>query len=172
MSRARDGRQGLLDAVGMAMREASGLGVLHSQAMASKLGINSTDLECLDLVAFGRDVTAGVLAEATGLTTGAITGVIDRLERAGLVRRERDDNDRRKVIVVATSLMQRRAEPLGGPMREAVAEVLARYDDDQLKFLRQALGEVCDAAKKAIAELQALGLPRPSRKARGPRRRR
>src|ERR1700744_359744 len=78
------------------MRETSALGVLFSQAVASRLGIASSDLECLDIVVLRGPVTAGELATATGLTTGAITGVIDRLEQAGFVRRTRDAADRRK----------------------------------------------------------------------------
>src|SRR5258706_15395621 len=77
------------------MRDVSGQGVLYSQAVAERLGMNSTDLECLDHISRGP-LTAGRLAELTGLTTGAITGVIDRLERAGLARGERGAHDRRK----------------------------------------------------------------------------
>jgi DNA-binding MarR family transcriptional regulator len=119
--------------------------------MASRLGINSTDLECLGLVAFGPGATAGALAEWTGLTTGSITTVIDRLERAGFVRRRRDDADRRKVVVVATPAMKRRAEAPGAPMRKVVNDVLSRYEDEHLQFLIQVLGELCEAAKGVIA---------------------
>jgi DNA-binding MarR family transcriptional regulator len=62
------------------MCDASGQGVMYSQAVAQRLGINSTDLECLDHIVLRGPLIAGALAEATGLTTGAITGVIDRLE--------------------------------------------------------------------------------------------
>ncbi|MGH6981507.1 MAG: MarR family winged helix-turn-helix transcriptional regulator, partial [Stellaceae bacterium] len=72
-----------------------------SQAIAERLGINVSDLECLTMARAAGDngVTAGDLAAATALTSGAITGVIDRLERAGFVRRVRDPHDRRKVLV-------------------------------------------------------------------------
>ena len=75
------------------------MGVIFSQTVASRVGISSSDLECMDFLNLESRVTAGRLAEVTGLTTGAITGVIDRLEKAGLVRRERDDSDRRKVFI-------------------------------------------------------------------------
>jgi DNA-binding MarR family transcriptional regulator len=151
MPKVNDARRALLEAVEVRMREVTGLSVLYSQAMASRLGINSTDLECLDLVSFGSEVTAGALAEKTGLTTGAITTAIDRLERAGFVRRRRDDADRRKVVVAATSSGRRRGEPAGAPMRKVISEVLNRYEDEQLKFLSQVLGELCEAAKQVIA---------------------
>lgn len=146
-------RQVLLEEVGMKMREVAGLSIHYNETMAARLGINSTDLECLDLVAFGSDVTAGALAEKTGLTTGAMTTAIDRLERAGFVERQRDGSDRRKVVVVASSAMRRRAEPIGAPMRKVINDVLARYEDEELIFLNRALGELCEAAKQVIASL-------------------
>src|SRR5436309_12984008 len=82
-----------------AMRRASGLGAIFSQAVADSAGVSSSDLECLDFLNLEGRVTAGRLAEVTGLTTGAITGVVDRLEKGGLVRRERDADDRRKVVI-------------------------------------------------------------------------
>src|SRR5712672_4038437 len=82
-----------------ALRRSSAQGVIFGQTVAGRLGISSSDLECLDFLNLEGRVTAGRLAEVTGLTTGAITGVVDRLEKAGLVRRERDDHDRRKVFI-------------------------------------------------------------------------
>jgi DNA-binding MarR family transcriptional regulator len=163
MPREARGRQELLDAVDHAMREVGALGVRYSRAVAARLGINDTDLACLDLVLSGRGVTAGALAEATGLTTGAITGVVDRLEEAGLVRRRRDAADRRRVIVVATPLAQERAAPLAAPMRGAVLGALSRYGDPDLKLVHRVLGEVGAAAKDAVAALDD-GDRRPARR--------
>jgi DNA-binding MarR family transcriptional regulator len=151
MPKVNDDRRALLDAVGVKLREVAGLSVLYSQAMAARLGINRTDLECLDLLSFGSKVTAGALAERTGLTTGAMTTAIDRLERAGFVRRRRDAADRRKVVVAATSAGRRHGEPPRAPMRKIVSQVLNRYEDEQLRFLSQVLGELCEAAKQVIA---------------------
>ena len=81
------------------MRRSSAQGVLFGQTVANVVGISGSDLECLDFLNLEGRVTAGRLAEVTGLTTGAITGVVDRLEKAGLVRRERDPDDRRKVFI-------------------------------------------------------------------------
>jgi DNA-binding MarR family transcriptional regulator len=159
-------RAALLSNVAMAMREVTSLSVLYHQMMAQRLGVNSTDLQCLERVAANRDVTAGELAKVTGLTTGSITTVIDRLEQAGFVSRHRDDADRRKVFVGATPTMKRQAEPLSTPMHEAIGEVLGRCGDDQLKFLSQILQELCDAVKKAIVQLNAMSdSPAEKRKA-------
>src|SRR5260221_887836 len=92
-------RAALMQELEHAVRPSSAQGVIFGQTVASRVGISSSDLECLDFLNLEGRVTAGRLAEVTGLTTGAITGVVDRLENAGLVRRERDDNDRRKVFI-------------------------------------------------------------------------
>src|SRR5918997_2875361 len=73
--------------------------VLFNQAVADRLGMNPTDLQCLNMLLEAGPVAAGRLAEETGLTTGAVTGVIDRLERAGYAWRERDPKDKRRVAV-------------------------------------------------------------------------
>jgi DNA-binding MarR family transcriptional regulator len=153
MARAR-ARKARLEAVEHRIREVTRLTLVFSEQMASQLGVSTTDLECLNLVATGVDVTAGALAARTGLTTGAITGAIDRLEEAGLVERRRDDADRRKVIVAEKSATWR-AHPSSELMRKTVAGVLARFDDEQLAFLDQALDELCQAAKVVIASMHA-----------------
>src|SRR5262245_18986186 len=80
-------------------RELSTRTILFHQAIAQRLGLNATDHKCLDIVRHVQAMTAGELAERTGLTTGAISGVIDRLQRAGFVSRARDANDRRHVLI-------------------------------------------------------------------------
>src|SRR5947209_12912026 len=92
-------RAALLQELEHAMRRSSAQGVIFGQTVANVAGISGSDLECLDFLNLEGRVTAGRLAEVTGLTTGAITGVVDRLEKAGLVRRERDESDRRKVFI-------------------------------------------------------------------------
>ncbi len=136
------------------MRETSGLGVLHSQMIAERLGVNPTDLECLDLIVMRGPVTAGDLARATGLTTGAITGVIDRLERAGFAAREPDPADRRKVRVRALPAIAESLGPLFQPMAEATAAVLATYDEAQLAFALEFMTRLNEAAVRAIAVLR------------------
>src|SRR5262245_6591443 len=102
MSTARARKAAVLKELGIEIRRMSAQGVLLSAAVAERVGLSSSDLECLDFIvmAGGEPVTAGQLAAATGLTSGAITGLVDRLERAGFVRREPDLVDRRKVRVV------------------------------------------------------------------------
>src|SRR5487761_1701593 len=83
----------------LAMRQTGAVMQVVGQAAAERIGVNSTDLNCLNIVALNGSMTAGELAKATGLTTASITGVLDRLEEGGFVRRERDPHDRRRVNV-------------------------------------------------------------------------
>ncbi|HSS31924.1 MAG TPA: MarR family transcriptional regulator [Solirubrobacterales bacterium] len=84
---------------------------------AERLGVSRTDLHCLNAIENGGGLTAGELAAAVGLTSGAVTGVVDRLERAGFARRVPDPTDRRRVKVEVTSRFYERAEPIWGPLR-------------------------------------------------------
>lgn len=113
--------------------------VLLTQAIADRFGLNATDLQCLSLLTSAGPMTAGELAERIALTTGAVTGVIDRLERAGLVSRTRDPADRRRVIVqpLAEEELSRRAPELDavfGAIALGGASSEASYTDDQLEL--------------------------------------
>jgi len=159
-------RQQVIGALNAAMREVSGQGVLYSQAVAERLGVNSTDLECLDYIVSGGAITAGALAEATGLTTGAITGVIDRLERRGFACRERDPDDRRKVLVRAQPSVAEEIAPLFAPMERAALGALSAYRESELELLLDFLTRIGAAAAAAMAELQALPEAKPKPQAR------
>jgi len=108
-------------------------------AVADRLGINRTDLRCLDLLDRHGGMTAGDLATASGLTTGAVTRLLDRVERMGYARRVRDTADRRRVLVELTPLARERAAELYGPIAHAGQMGLERYSADQLKLLRDFL---------------------------------
>ena len=153
-------RDELTAALMRALRDVSALSVLHSQAVAGRLGVSSSDLECLDSIVMRGPLTAGDLARATGLTTGAITGVIDRLDRAGFAKREHDPADRRKVLVRALPAVERRIAPLFKPMEKAALSTLAVYDDKELAFILAFLARARDDALAAMATLRgATGAP-------------
>ena len=156
MTKKRKTRQEIEAELNAVMRDVSGTGVLYSQAVAAHLGVNSTDLECLDHVVQRGPLTAGALAEATGLTTGAITGVIDRLERAGFARRNSVSEDRRKVLVEVSDAALARIAPLYEPMRRAAMSSLSRYRIDELTLLLDFLLRARDAAISAVVELRGL----------------
>jgi DNA-binding MarR family transcriptional regulator len=128
-------RAELMEALSIAGRRISTYTVLFSQAVAERVGLNATDMECGDILNWTGPIAAGRLAELSGLTTGAVTGVIDRLERAGFVRREKDPNDRRRVIV--QPLLERYNEvlPLYEGMIRTMDEFTARYTEQELAVL-------------------------------------
>jgi DNA-binding MarR family transcriptional regulator len=146
----------LLQALAIEMRESSAIGVLHSEAMARIIGIHSTDLECLDLLTMKGPLTAGELGVATALTTGAITGVIDRLERRGFVYRQRSPTDRRRVIVNIAPDTHRQLAPVGAPMRRRVLGALSRFSRRDLAAALAVLGKAREAARAALADLRDL----------------
>jgi hypothetical protein len=129
-------------------------GILFHQAVADRLGLGVTDLRCLQILAEEGALTPGALAARTGLTTGAVTRLIDRLEQGGWVHRERDTRDRRKVAVRPDS------ERLGGlgPLYEGVgrgwAELLSRYDDDQLALVLDLFERMRALSRREAARLR------------------
>jgi DNA-binding MarR family transcriptional regulator len=159
MSRVRRDRNALAQVLEHAMREATAQSVLFSQLVARRLGITSTDLECLDIIHLRGPVTAGDLAQATGLTTGAVTGIIDRLEQAGFARRERDATDRRKVFVRSLPAIERRIAPLFEPMQRAFEATLAGYGEAELALFVDFLTRVHREAVAATASLRSTPTP-------------
>jgi len=167
VSRAKE-RAALLQQLETAMRLSSAQGVVFGQAVADRMGIAGSDLECMDILQLEGRVTAGRLAEATGLTTGAITGVIDRLERAGLVRRERDGVDRRKVYVTLDQASVARMARLYEPMQQAMLRSWSAYSDDELNVLLRFARESHATMLAATVALKATGTAKgKSRKPRG-----
>ncbi|WP_245474924.1 MarR family transcriptional regulator [Bradyrhizobium sp. Leo121] len=139
-----------------AMRRSSAQGVLYGQAVANVAGISGSDLECLDFLNLEGRVTAGRLAEVTGLTTGAITGVVDRLERAGFVRRERDETDRRKVYIVTVPENAARIGRYYLPMQEAMHRLWSTYSEAELQLLLRFANEGYKSVLEATEKLKGL----------------
>ncbi len=152
-----------------AMRRASAQGVLYGQAVADVTGMSGSDLDCMDFLNLEGRMTAGRLAELTGLTTGAITGVIDRLEKAGFVRRERDETDRRKVFIVVVPENCARIGRLYVPMQEAMQKLWKTYSEAELQLLLRFAKEGYKASLQATEALKGLvdaemSKPSPARK--------
>jgi DNA-binding MarR family transcriptional regulator len=106
------------------------------ELLAESLAINRTDARCMDILDQHGRMSAGDLAEASRLTTGAITAVIDRLERAGLARRVPDPSDRRRVLVEPTEkALEFANELMVEPMRRLYRPMAERYSDDDLRLI-------------------------------------
>jgi DNA-binding MarR family transcriptional regulator len=144
-------RSELLKKLDEALRKVSAQSVLISDTVAKLVGLNATDLECLDLLYLAGPTTAGRLARHSGLTTGAMTAVIDRLEEAGFARRLRDREDRRCVLVEALPAGIKLIEPLYRPLAASTAQLHERYDNRELAivvdYLSNALALAAEHAK-------------------------
>jgi DNA-binding MarR family transcriptional regulator len=138
------------------LRQFTGLGTSFFRAAAARIGITVTDMQVIDILESTGPMTAGQIADLTGLTTGAITGMLNRLEEAGLVRRERDPTDGRKVIV---RLERGRDE---GPkvsstfasLVQAWKEMASHYDDKQAAFLLEYLKRSNALSRQEIVRLR------------------
>jgi DNA-binding MarR family transcriptional regulator len=163
----------LIDDLLQAGRRLSLATIMFHQAVADRLGLHPTDHKCIDLLSSAGAMTAGELAEATGLTTGAITGVIDRLEAAGFLRREDDPNDRRRVILRLVPKKYRDIARLFEPFAAAYAELGARYSERELAAIVDFMTRSGPVLREATMELrrQAGTAARGKPKAERPRRR-
>ncbi len=148
-------RSQLLKALDEAARRVGAQSVLLSDLVAARVGLNSTDLECLDLLCLAGATTAGHLAAHTGLTSGATTAAIDRLEQAGFVARRRDAKDRRVVVVEVVDTGVHLIMPFYEPLTHRIAKVNARYRDHQLATVLRYLTDAIDATAEHMAWLQS-----------------
>jgi DNA-binding MarR family transcriptional regulator len=128
---------------------------MFHQAVADHLELNITDHKCLDLVLLNGPMTAGALASATGLTTGAITAALDRLERAGFVERADDPADRRKVVVRPVSARLAKVCELFEPIAALQEELVSRYDDTVLAGIVDFMARCCTGLHEATINLRA-----------------
>lgn len=128
--------------------------MLVSDLVATRVGLNSTDLECLDLLYLAGATTAGRLAAYTGLTSGATTAAIDRLEDAGFVIRRRDERDRRVVLVEVVEAGAKLIYPFYRPIVGRLEKVHAKYTDTQLSQILRYFTDALDAMADHVAWLQ------------------
>ncbi|MGY5124885.1 MarR family winged helix-turn-helix transcriptional regulator [Streptomyces nigrescens] len=143
---------------------------LHGMAGAEAVGLTASEWYALSQIALEGTLTSGELAARTGLTTGATTRLIDRLERAGFVRRAADPADRRKVIVEPVADSLDRIESVVGPARRQIAEVLARYTPDQRAVLFDYFTHAAPAFRAATEEIRDAAAHRRRPKGEGAKR--
>jgi DNA-binding MarR family transcriptional regulator len=153
MSGTSKRRTELVEALEGLLRNMAARGVLLHQAIAGRFGLNSTDIKALDLARAEENLTAGRLAEVTGLSTSAVTALLDRLEKAGFVERRRDPSDRRRVFVVSTGRHEEELGRIFGSISERTQRVLRRYDDGQLALMVDFLGAVDSTARDSMREV-------------------
>ena len=149
-------RRELIDAINGEVRRAQNRSDAYDEAVADAVGINRTDHRCLDILENEGGATAGRLAELMGLSTGAVTTVLDRLERAGLARRVRDEHDRRKVNVVVTEKAGALLWPFYEQLMKMSERLYVRYSDEQLALVLDFLEAGAELYDEVLAELHAL----------------
>jgi DNA-binding MarR family transcriptional regulator len=120
------------------------------EGMAKKLKLSRTDMRCLDLVGRLGPMTAGHLAEESGLTTGAVTFILDRLEEAGMVTRRRDTEDRRRVWVEIVPEAQQRLQGLQQPVAEEMRQVAQRFKADELAVVRDFMRQAKEVFQRQV----------------------
>ena len=141
--------------VGRLVRRHSIAIMLFHQAVAERLGLGPTDHKCLDLLRDRGAMTGSELAAVTDLTSGAITGVVARLERRGYLRREPDPHDRRQQILSPVLERMRDIQHVFGPIRNDAAALLERFDAQQLTAIAEFLRGSTDLAYRHVALLRA-----------------
>jgi DNA-binding MarR family transcriptional regulator len=128
--------------------------VQYHQAAAEKFGLNATDMKTLPLLNGSVPISAGDIGASLGLTSGAVTAVIDRLERSGLVRRAPHPDDRRKVIVELVPEGTAEAYKVYQPMADAVQRFFAQQTDEQLKTIAHFMEASADILEKEALRLR------------------
>jgi DNA-binding MarR family transcriptional regulator len=123
-------------------------------AAAPHLGLNRTDLRALDLIVRAEGLTAGQLAERLGVTTGAITAVLDRLEHSGHALRRADAEDRRRVMVWPTERARREGDTLFVGLRAELFKILSSYSEHELTVLEEFLEQASRTMAERAAELR------------------
>jgi len=131
----RNSKERLIEQALQEIRALDGELDLMDQAIADRLGMNRTDAQCMDLISRLGPMTAGDLAERVGLTPGAITAVLDRLERGHWIRRAHDTVDRRRVMVSRGQAEHTKMAPIFARLQRSTREVLGRYSKEQLELI-------------------------------------
>jgi DNA-binding MarR family transcriptional regulator len=141
--------------LGSLARRYSTAAVLFHHAVGEKLGLGPTDTKCLDLLRERSAMTGSELAATTGLTTGAVTGVVSRLEKAGYVHREAHPQDGRKQIVRPVEARFQQVHAVFEPFRDDLGALLAEFDEHQLEAIARFLVEGTEITFKHAALLRA-----------------
>jgi DNA-binding MarR family transcriptional regulator len=117
------------------MAETQGQGAIFGNAVAARVGLSSTEIETLGVLDTQGPLSAKAIGEYTGLTSGSVTRMIDRLVAKGWAARREDPDDRRRVLVEFTASGRRRTAPFYGPMALAAGQALAAYGDKDLELI-------------------------------------
>ena len=131
--------------------------ITFHETLARRAGMSAAETRCLGVLGRMQVATPGQLAQATGLTTGAITGIVDRLEKAGYAKREPNPADRRSLLIRAVN--QDKVGQILGPiydsLREAMTQMASRYTPEQLEIIARYLEDTTAVLQSETARLKA-----------------
>jgi DNA-binding MarR family transcriptional regulator len=152
----RQSKQHLVDDVIREFRASGNQDNAFDSLAAERLGVNETDLRCLNIIENSGGLSAGELAAQSGLSGGAVTGVIDRLERQGLARRVPDPSDRRRVNVEVTTAFYERADRIWGPMAaDWHATLSEQYTTKELQLIAGFLRASTEVGRRHLERLRS-----------------
>jgi len=155
MSTPKAARQDKIAELAREMRLMSSFDALHSHAVAERVGMHPTDIETMDLLNTLGPMTAGERGRRTGLPTGATTRLIDRMERAGYVRRQPDETDRRRVIVEP---IDENLGPIGAlfqPLIDGLTKLWRSLDPEDLETVTRFIRETNEVTAEVNARLRS-----------------
>ena len=147
-------RKELIARVLAAGRENGTRSILFLQTVGQILGLSAAEMKCLDLIAHSGPAGPSQLAELTGLTTGAVTVLIDRLEKARLIERKADPHDRRRTFLMPTQRARKTIPPFYASMGKALALLASGYSNRELEILEDFFEKAADVFKKETAKLR------------------
>lgn len=144
------------------MRSLGNRTVLYQQNVASSLGLYNNDFISVDILREKGPITAGELSKLTGLTTGSVTALIDRLEKIGYVRRQSDPSDRRRVIIVPEYEQKEEVSNTYHPLHTAMVKLASSYNPEELELITQFLGKASMVLEEQIHHLSSTTHSKPS----------
>jgi DNA-binding MarR family transcriptional regulator len=150
-------REQMLDDVMWLERRIGSLSTLFSIATADHLGMNLADMLGLGILAGAGPITHGEFAALIGLSGGAVTGLVDRLERLDLVRRERDANDRRRVLLHLNVERTEEIADVFAPMQEESRTNLERFSDEELAVIARYNASIVEFMQAATRTMRSRG---------------
>ncbi|MBY8913453.1 MarR family transcriptional regulator [Bacillus sp. YC2] len=128
--------------------------ILFHQAAAQSLGLFPTDLKSADILNELGPMTAGELGKKTGLSTGSVTALIDRLEKAGYAMRKKDPEDRRRVIIVPLTAGKANVKQLFASLSQSTVSLCRQYKEEELELIFDFLGKTTDIMEKELEKLK------------------
>jgi DNA-binding MarR family transcriptional regulator len=129
--------------------------VMFHEALGNRLGLSAVDHRALSLIMRHAPLSAGTLARLTGLTPGAVTGMIDRLERVGYVRRGPDPADRRRILISPALDRENRLTSGYAELGAAMSRFMAKYDEAELAVIADYVANTIDVLEEQTRRLSA-----------------